>query len=59
VHVWPINESNRTTSRLEKHRQESPERAICGNATEDECEALREEGIPVLRLPDIKGEDPN
>jgi hypothetical protein len=33
--------------------------AICGNATEDECEALREEGIPVLRLPDIKGEDPN
>jgi hypothetical protein len=41
------------------HRQESPERAICGQASEDECEALREEGISVLRLPDIKGEDLN
>ena len=41
------------------HRQESPERAICGNASEDDCEALREEGIPVLRLLDIKGEDLN
>ena len=41
------------------HRQESLERAICGNASEDECEALREEGIPVVRLPDIKGEDLN
>jgi hypothetical protein len=41
------------------HRRESPERAICGNASEDECDALREEGIPVVRLPDIKGEDLN
>jgi hypothetical protein len=41
------------------HRLESPERAICGNAGEDECEALREEGIPVVRLPNIKGEDLN
>jgi len=41
------------------HRLESPERAICGNASEDECEALRDEGIPVVRLPDIKGEDLN
>ena len=41
------------------HRQESPERTICGNASEDECEALREEGIPVVRLPDIKAEDLN
>ena len=41
------------------HYHESPERAICGNASEDECEALREEGIPVVHLPDIKGKDLN
>lgn len=41
------------------HREESPERAICGNATADECEALGEEGIAVLLLPNIKNEDLN
>ena len=41
------------------HYNEAPERAIRGEATEDECEALREEGIPVLRLPSLKEEDLN
>ncbi|MFC5301125.1 DUF1178 family protein [Azospira restricta] len=33
------------------HYRESPERAIRGVATADECAALQEEGIDVLRLP--------
>lgn len=41
------------------HYNEAPERAIRGEATEEECEALRDEGIPVLRLPAIKEEDLN
>lgn len=41
------------------HYNEAPERAIRGEATEDECEALRDEGIPVLRLPTVKDEDLN
>jgi hypothetical protein len=41
------------------HYNEAPERAIRGHATEDECEALREEGIPILRMPTIKDEDLN
>jgi len=39
--------------------KESPERPIRGEASQDECDALREEGIPVLRLPSIKEEDLN
>lgn len=39
--------------------KESPERPIRGEASQDECEALREEGIPVLRLPSLKDEDLN
>jgi hypothetical protein len=41
------------------HYNEAPERAIRGEATEDECEELRDEGIPILRMPAIKEEDLN
>lgn len=41
------------------HYQETPERAIRGNATAEECSALEEEGIAVIRLPVIKGDDFN
>lgn len=33
------------------HRQESPERPIRGIASADDCAALQEEGIKLLRLP--------
>ena len=33
------------------HNQDAPKRAIRGQASQDEHEALVEEGIPVLRLP--------
>jgi hypothetical protein len=39
------------------HYCEAPERAIRGNATPDECAELEEEGISIVRLPIIKGED--
>ncbi|MDP3539743.1 MAG: DUF1178 family protein [Azonexus sp.] len=41
------------------HYNEAPERPIRGNATEEECEALSEEGIAILRLHNIKEEDLN
>ncbi len=41
------------------HNQEAPERPIRGHATDEECDALRDEGIPVLRLPSVKKEDLN
>jgi hypothetical protein len=41
------------------HYNEVPERPIRGAATEDECEALRDEGIEVIRLPSIKDEELN
>lgn len=41
------------------HYNEAPERPIRGAATEDECEALRDEGIEVIRLPSIKDEELN
>lgn len=41
------------------HYNEAPERAIRGEATEDECEELRDEGIPILRMPAMKEEDLN
>lgn len=41
------------------HYNEAPERPIRGDATEEECEALRDEGIPVIRLPSIKDEELN
>ena len=41
------------------HYNEAPERAIRGQASEDECEALRDEGIPILLMPTIKEEDLN
>jgi hypothetical protein len=41
------------------HYNEVPERPIRGDATEEECEALRDEGIPVIRLPSIKDEELN
>jgi hypothetical protein len=39
------------------HYCEAPERAIRGNATLGECAELEEEGITVVRLPILKGED--
>lgn len=41
------------------HYNEAPERAIRGQATADECEALRDEGIQILNLPAAKEEDLN
>ena len=38
------------------HYNEAPERAIRGQATMDECEALKEEGIDVFSLPKLKDE---
>lgn len=39
------------------HYNEAPERPIRGQATPDECDALRDEGIQVLHLPVAKEED--
>ncbi|WP_300319143.1 DUF1178 family protein [Accumulibacter sp.] len=39
------------------HYLEVPERAIRGEASAEECEALREEGVEVLRLPHLKVQD--
>lgn len=41
------------------HYQEAPERAIRGKTTRDEYEALRDEGIEILNLPDIPEESLN
>lgn len=41
------------------HYNEAPERAIRGQATPDECDALRDEGIQILHLPAVKEEDLN
>ena len=41
------------------HYQETHERPIRGQATNDEFESLQEEGIAVMRLPIIKEEDMN
>jgi len=41
------------------HYCETPERAIRGQTTEEEYEALCEEGITVLRLPFIREDDLN
>lgn len=41
------------------HYNEAPERPIRGQATADECEALRDEGIQILNLPTAKEEDLN
>ena len=41
------------------HYNPAPERPIRGDATEEECEELRDEGIPILRLPAISEEDLN
>lgn len=41
------------------HYNEAPERAIRGQATPDECEALRDEGIEVLHLPANKDDGIN
>jgi hypothetical protein len=41
------------------HYHEAPERAIRGQASDDDCSALKEEGIDVLRLPIIKPKDLN
>lgn len=38
------------------HYNEAPERPIRGQATTEECEALRDEGINVLNLPVFKEE---
>lgn len=38
------------------HYNEAPERPIRGQATAEECEALRDEGINVLNLPVFKEE---
>lgn len=39
------------------HYQEAPERPIRGHTTDEEYEALRDEGIEIIRLPVIKKED--
>jgi hypothetical protein len=41
------------------HYHEAPERAIRGQASDDDFSALKEEGIDVLRLPIIKPKDLN
>lgn len=41
------------------HYQEAPERAIRGKTTQDEYEALRDEGIDILNLPEIPEENLN
>ncbi|WP_295003778.1 DUF1178 family protein [uncultured Dechloromonas sp.] len=41
------------------HYNEAPERPIRGQASADECEALRDEGIQILNLPAVKEEDLN
>lgn len=41
------------------HYNEAPERPIRGQASADECEALRDEGINVLSLPKINKKDIN
>ena len=41
------------------HYMEAPQRSIRGEATADDYETLREEGIDVLRLPIIKKTDLN
>lgn len=41
------------------HYNEAPERSIRGQATPDECDALRDEGIDILHLPTFKDEDLN
>jgi hypothetical protein len=38
------------------HYNEAPQRPIRGQATEDECDALRDEGIQILNLPLPKDE---
>jgi hypothetical protein len=39
------------------HYNEAPERSIHGQATADECEALRDEGIEIMSLPALGKED--
>jgi hypothetical protein len=39
------------------HYLEAPERSIRGQASNEEYEALREEGVEVLRLPHLKVKD--
>lgn len=39
------------------HYQEAPERPIRGQTTDEEYEALRDEGIEIIRLPSVKKED--
>jgi len=39
------------------HYLEVPRRSICGHASQDEYEMLRDEGIDVMRLPLLKAEN--
>jgi len=39
------------------HYNEAPERPIRGHTTDDEYEALKDEGIEIIRLPAFKKED--
>ena len=41
------------------HYLEAPERAIRGNATPQQCADLEDEGISVIAIPVVKGEDLN
>ena len=41
------------------HYNEAPQRPIRGQASEDECDALRDEGIQIFNLPVPKEEDLN
>lgn len=41
------------------HYNEAPERAIRGQTTQEEYEALQDEGITIMRLPRVKEDDLN
>lgn len=41
------------------HYKQAPDRSIRGQASADDVEALIDEGIPVVNLPNIKSEDLN
>ncbi|MDD2885345.1 MAG: DUF1178 family protein [Dechloromonas sp.] len=51
------NEFANEARRIQAH--EAPERLIRGQASLDECEQLRDEGIDILILPSIKEDDLN
>jgi hypothetical protein len=41
------------------HYEEAPDRAICGQASDDDLASLADEGIAVISLPKLRVEDLN